>query len=127
MPPQTTGTRPRGEMSAGGGEGEVEEAAGVELLAAGDDVDQVVGNTAAGGGVELVAADVEPLVDLDRVGGDDLAVDGGGDGERHPALAGAGRPQDLDDGLHHVRTNRAAHNRARKSSCCRRRVNFRSF
>lgn len=69
-------------------------------LARVEDVDQMVRDALALGETGLRGADVEASIRLERVGVDDLAVEGFG--ERHPerALAGRGRAQDDQEGGH---------------------------
>ena len=61
--------------AAGGGEGLPDKVGGRELDLRPDDVDEMMGDAAAGLGRRLVGADVEAPVDLDRVAAHDLAAE----------------------------------------------------
>ena len=64
------------------------------------DVDEVVRHPRAVGGAGLRRAEVEPAVDLERVGADDLPAELRGELHRELALAGGGGADDGEDRLH---------------------------
>ncbi len=108
-----------------GGKGQVKEFAGIELRAVCDDIDQVVGDLPPGLRTDLVGADIEAAVNLDRISRYDLGVEFPRHGQRHPAFAHSSGPEDLNDVVHQPSRSMSMNSRARKTSCWRKRINFR--
>ncbi len=85
------------------GVGERDEARRVHALPRLDHVEEVMGRERALLGRRLRGADVEPAVDLLRVGVHDLAADAAREGDGERRLAGRGRPGDDDEADHPTR------------------------
>ena len=79
------------------------ELAGRVALGGIENVDEVVRHPGALGERRLGGADVEPAVDLQRVGVDDLSAQSLGESERQRALSRCGRTDDGDDPGHEPR------------------------